>query len=179
MHIAKIHVEQVMPQKSMLLRVLRLKRNALPNLSNDERKDFTREVTSLTGSTIIPSPQSASYEDGGGFKGNNITDNFSDERHHDDTGNIAHMTKIIPDEPTDIPGDDATIVGSTLRAQSPIRQDLHKSRSRIWAVPTYRPRIDPDIFEDPVADAFWKDAWVASAVHNVRIFTIYTSNNLH
>ena len=153
----------------MLLRLLRPKRNiptqTFQNLSNDERK----EVTSLTGSTIIPSPQSAFYEDDGCFKSNSITENSSDE----------HIPKILPEEPVDVPGDDSTMEGSTLRAQSSTRQDLRKSRSKIWAVPTHRPQIDPDIFEDPVADAFWKDAWVASAVHNVCTFTIYTFNSLH
>jgi hypothetical protein len=171
-----MNIEQALLKKSMRLRLPRPKRNAPTHiLSNDERK----EVTSLTSSTIIPTPQSAPYEDGGGCKGNSITDNSSDEQQHDDTGSTLHMTKILPEEPIDVPGDDYTMEGSTLRARSPTVQDLHKSKSRIWAVPTCRPQIDPDMFEDPVTDAFWKDAWVASAVHNVCIFTIYTSNSLH
>lgn len=169
-----MNVEQASLKKSTRLRLSGLKRNApTQNLSNDEQK----EVTNLTGSTIIPSPQSAPY---GGCMGNSIIDNYSDERQHDNTGSTAHMTRILPEEgPIDVPGDDYTMGGSTLRARSPTVQDLHKSRSRIWTVPTRRPQVHPDIFEDPVADAFWTDAWVASAVHNVCIFTIYTSNSLH
>lgn len=36
-----------------------------------------------------------------------------------------------------------------------------------WTVPTKRPAIDKDDFEDPISDSFWKDRWVASAAHNV------------
>jgi len=66
--------------------------------------------------------------------------------------------------------EDCTVEGSTSRARSSSRRGLHKSRSKIWAVSTQRPRVDPDIFEDPLADAFWKDAWMASAEHNTLIY---------
>ena len=36
-----------------------------------------------------------------------------------------------------------------------------------WALPVPAPKVDPHGFEDPVCDAFWKDVWVACAVHNV------------
>lgn len=36
-----------------------------------------------------------------------------------------------------------------------------------WAVPVPRPHVDPDGFEDPISDAFWKNVWVASAAYNV------------
>ena len=52
-------------------------------------------------------------------------------------------------------------VRSTLREQMSI-----KSSTR-WGVPTSRPAIHPDDFEDPICDNFWKDKWVASAAHNV------------
>ena len=180
MHIAK-KVVQAFPKRPILLRLLSPKRSTptqtCKRLSSNERKDtFEKrgEVTSLADSTI-PSPRSASCEDaesGGRFKGNNITDNATEEGQHDDTGSTAHMSKILLEEPIDVAGDGGTMGGSTLRPRSSTRKDLRKSKSRIWTVPTHRPRIDPDIFEDPVADAFWKDVWVASAVHNVCIITI-------
>jgi phospholipase D1/2 len=36
-----------------------------------------------------------------------------------------------------------------------------------WTVPTPAPEIDPHGFQDPVCDDFFKDVWVAAAVHNV------------
>jgi phospholipase D1/2 len=37
-----------------------------------------------------------------------------------------------------------------------------------WTLPMPAPEIDPDGFEDPLADSFWKGMWLAAAVHNVR-----------
>jgi hypothetical protein len=42
--------------------------------------------------------------------------------------------------------------------------------SRTWAPSRPRPEVDPYGFEDPLADAFWEDVWVASAVYNVSFF---------
>lgn len=36
-----------------------------------------------------------------------------------------------------------------------------------WTLPVPGPKIDPHGFEDPVCDDFFKDVWIASAVHNV------------
>lgn len=36
-----------------------------------------------------------------------------------------------------------------------------------WTMPTPTPKIDPNRFHDPLDEAFWKDMWVAVAVHNV------------
>lgn len=41
------------------------------------------------------------------------------------------------------------------------------------APPTLSPHVDPDSFEDPVSDDFWKDVWVACAVHNVSACSIH------
>lgn len=38
-----------------------------------------------------------------------------------------------------------------------------------WSLPTPTPLVDPQGFEDPISDKFWKDVWVACAAHNVRI----------
>ncbi len=39
-----------------------------------------------------------------------------------------------------------------------------------WTMPTPTPKIDPEGFVDPLCESFWKDMWVASAVHNTEIF---------
>lgn len=38
-----------------------------------------------------------------------------------------------------------------------------------WTLPTPTPDVDPHGFEDPICDEFWKNVWVACAVHNVRV----------
>ena len=42
-----------------------------------------------------------------------------------------------------------------------------KLGNKQWQLPTPTPHVDPYGFEDPISDAFWKDVWVACAVHNV------------
>ncbi|PPR05355.1 hypothetical protein CVT24_007969 [Panaeolus cyanescens] len=39
-----------------------------------------------------------------------------------------------------------------------------------WTVPTSKPTVEPQDFEDPICDAFWKNIWCASAVHNTEIY---------
>ncbi|TCD69038.1 Phospholipase D1 [Steccherinum ochraceum] len=39
-----------------------------------------------------------------------------------------------------------------------------------YTLPTPTPYVDPHGFDDPVCDEFWRDVWVASAVHNTEIF---------
>lgn len=36
-----------------------------------------------------------------------------------------------------------------------------------WTMPTPTPKINPNRFHDPLDETFWKDMWVAVAVHNV------------
>ncbi|KAL0066150.1 Phospholipase D1 [Marasmius tenuissimus] len=45
-----------------------------------------------------------------------------------------------------------------------------KLGNKTWTIPTPRPHVDPNGFEDPVCDAFWKNVWVASAAYNTEIF---------
>jgi phospholipase D1/2 len=33
-----------------------------------------------------------------------------------------------------------------------------------------KPKVGPQDFEDPISDDFWKDIWVASAIHNTEIY---------
>ncbi|KAN0063012.1 Phospholipase D1 [Thecaphora frezii] len=39
-----------------------------------------------------------------------------------------------------------------------------------WAPPVDAPEIDPDNFEDPLVDSFYRDYWLKSAVHNTQIY---------
>ncbi|KAJ8593832.1 phospholipase D [Rhizopogon salebrosus TDB-379] len=42
--------------------------------------------------------------------------------------------------------------------------------NKTWAVPVPAPRVDPEGFEDPISDEFWKNVWIACAVHNTEIY---------
>lgn len=53
--------------------------------------------------------------------------------------------------------------------KSTLRKHASRRSSRNWSVNTPRPYIHADDFEDPISDTFWKDKWVSSAVHNVRV----------
>ncbi|KZT27381.1 phospholipase D [Neolentinus lepideus HHB14362 ss-1] len=55
-------------------------------------------------------------------------------------------------------------------ARSILRQHLTVRLNTKWTLPTPRPAVDPNEFEDPICDEFWKNVWVASAVHNTEIF---------
>ncbi|TFK40629.1 hypothetical protein BDQ12DRAFT_679780 [Crucibulum laeve] len=56
-------------------------------------------------------------------------------------------------------------------ARATLRKHLDsKLGGKGWNVPTARPHIDPQGFEDPISDEFWKDVWVASAAHNTEIY---------
>ena len=46
-----------------------------------------------------------------------------------------------------------------------------------WTVPTMKPKVELQDFEDPISDHFWKNIWVASAVHNVSVFS--WSSSIH
>jgi len=45
-----------------------------------------------------------------------------------------------------------------------------KPSKQPWTVPTMKPKVELQDFEDPISDAFWKNIWVASAVHNTEIY---------
>jgi len=53
--------------------------------------------------------------------------------------------------------------------KAPIRDNRggRFGRKNAWTVQTTKPLVEPQDFEDPISDAFWKNIWVASAVHNV------------
>lgn len=49
------------------------------------------------------------------------------------------------------------------------KHQASKPRTK-WTVPIRRPHVDPDGFEDPISDAFWKNVWVASTAYNTEIY---------
>ncbi|KAJ7459722.1 phospholipase D [Mycena latifolia] len=56
-------------------------------------------------------------------------------------------------------------------ARSILRRHLGaKLGSKTWTLPTPRPKVDANGFEDPICDEFWKNVWVASATHNTEIY---------
>ncbi|KAJ6619535.1 hypothetical protein B0H10DRAFT_2026156 [Mycena sp. CBHHK59/15] len=56
-------------------------------------------------------------------------------------------------------------------ARSLLRRHLAaKLGNKTWTLPTPRPKVDPNGFEDPICDEFWKNVWVASATHNTEIY---------
>lgn len=62
---------------------------------------------------------------------------------------------------------------AAIRAREIIRKHLSaKFGAAPWTLPTPTPDVDPYGFEDPISDKFWKNVWVACAVHNVYFQTI-------
>ncbi|PFH53919.1 hypothetical protein AMATHDRAFT_72945 [Amanita thiersii Skay4041] len=59
---------------------------------------------------------------------------------------------------------------SVSRSRTLLRRDASKIWSKSWFAQMRRPAVDPQGFEDPVTDNFWKDVWVASAVYNTEIY---------
>jgi len=57
---------------------------------------------------------------------------------------------------------------AAVEARANLRKNLTgKSNGRAWTLLTPTPKVDPQGFEDPISDKFWKNVWVACAVHNV------------
>ncbi|ORX40300.1 hypothetical protein BD324DRAFT_641172 [Kockovaella imperatae] len=82
-----------------------------------------------------------------------------------------------------VDGDDAPPNDNTSRSEGTsdekraigARQTLRKHLSAKtamtpWSMPTPTPKINPNRFQDPLDETFWKDMWVAVAVHNTEIF---------
>lgn len=56
-------------------------------------------------------------------------------------------------------------------ARALLRKHLtSKVGNKTWAVPIPAPHVDPEGFEDPISDAFWKNVWNACAAHNTEIY---------
>ena len=58
-----------------------------------------------------------------------------------------------------------------IAARKTLRKHLDvKTGMNVWSMPTPTPKINPNRFQDPLDERFWKDMWVAVAVHNTEIF---------
>lgn len=58
-----------------------------------------------------------------------------------------------------------------VKARKTLRKHLNaKVGMSPWSMPTPTPKVNPNRFHDPLDDKFWKDMWVAVAVHNVSVF---------
>ncbi|WWD04615.1 hypothetical protein V865_002686 [Kwoniella europaea PYCC6329] len=60
---------------------------------------------------------------------------------------------------------------AAIKARKTLRKHLN-ARVQVspWNMPTPTPKINPNRFHDPLDERFWKDMWVAVAVHNTEIF---------
>ena len=52
-------------------------------------------------------------------------------------------------------------------ARAALREHLNAKVGSKWTMPTPTPSVDPHGFDDPICDKFWKETWMACAVHNV------------
>ncbi|EIW66666.1 hypothetical protein TREMEDRAFT_34686 [Tremella mesenterica DSM 1558] len=61
--------------------------------------------------------------------------------------------------------------GGQVDARRTLRRHLEaKVTSSPWSMPTPTPKINPNRLHDPLEETFWKDMWVAVAVHNTEIY---------
>ena len=121
-------------------------------------KDQTDEAT-LKDQAIMEESESVSVKSG-------HTGLVNDRPHEPnalDSGALAkHKSPSLSSDDSEDSGDATASAKETLRTNLGSRSD----RKRL-TVPTMKPKVGPQDFEDPISDAFWKDIWVASAVHNV------------
>nr|AEG78581.1 SPO14 [Cryptococcus gattii] len=60
---------------------------------------------------------------------------------------------------------------AALKARKILRKHLNaKIQVSPWSMPTPTPDINPNGFHDPLDEKFWRNMWVAIAVHNTEIF---------
>lgn len=159
----------------------------------EERTDFDESGKKEPGfaSHVIPTLEEKTVKEQRPRKDSTDQDDLSSESSssaHTERASNAKESHIGDDTSTDM----RTTSGASTNLKSPVsdtettprtelgdeNKDYFKSAIRDtattkpsgrnhWTVPTKRPAIDKDDFEDPISDAFWKDRWVASAAHNV------------
>ena len=153
---------------------------------NEDRRDFNEkgeEVSGFASSTVgedVKTGERSLFNDQkalveghyGSLANDSRMSATSLEYPHRTCANSVENQKVL--ERTSSRSLNCTAAGeSASRAHSTIR----KTGSGIWTVSTQRPIIDLDSFKDPVADAFWKDIWTASAVHNVCMLVTFSLTN--
>ncbi|KAG6810809.1 hypothetical protein H0H92_010253 [Tricholoma furcatifolium] len=163
-----------------------------------ERKTFTREGQQVPGftSAIVPTLEEKVVAEQQ-LASEQINDSFSQHVHvSDDTAPSGGRRLTISQNGDALPRtDDGTLYGAPADASTDPRTDVEpphpqsgindaneeeqaavEARATIrrsfntWKLKTPRPKVVVNGFEDPICDAFWKDVWVASAVHNTEIY---------
>lgn len=84
--------------------------------------------------------------------------------------NAVKDDDAVPNEDTER-DDETEKQRGAIAARKTLRKHLAaKVGSSPWSMPTPTPKINPNRFHDPLDETFWKDMWVATAVHNTEIF---------
>jgi phospholipase D1/2 len=87
---------------------------------------------------------------------------------------LASTDPQMDNQPPHLP-DETVDADSTEKAAVSARKTLRKHLDarvghKPWTVPTPKPVVDPNRFEDPVCDSFYKDVWMVAAAHNTEIY---------
>ena len=96
-----------------------------------------------------------------------------DEKHDEMFGapaNATHNDDQVPNKDTER-NEQSAENQAAVKARQTLRKHLSaKVGTNAWSMPTPTPKINPNRFHDPLDDRFWKDMWVAVAVHNTEIY---------
>jgi phospholipase D1/2 len=142
----------------------------------DERTTFTRDGEKQSGfaSAVVPTLEERVVGD--------MADAGKLQQSSHGSGEGRTEAGQLYGAPADARADDAQAPRGAGSALSPEEEKAPATRSLIrdnltagsdgtnpWTPLTPTPEVDPNAFEDPLSDAFWKDTWLAVAVHNVGI----------
>ena len=99
-----------------------------------------------------------------------IRGNADEEEKYGAPSHAVDDDDAVPNK--DIDRDDSTEKQrAAIAARKTLRKHLQaKVGAQPWSMPTHTPKINPNRFHDPLDETFWKDMWVATAVHNTEIF---------
>ena len=159
---------------------------------DEKRKDFNEKgqkimgfaavVRTLEEQAIIEKTPLKDQTDNGKHEAT-LNDQTIIEESESDSVQSRPVNGSGPHEPSTV---DSVLLGAsdvnseeraTASARATIRANIGGRKP--WTVPTMKPKVEPQDFEDPISDAFWKNIWVASAVHNVSAFLLYWPSIIH
>lgn len=90
--------------------------------------------------------------------------------------NISTLTDDLPVRGTDRQAKGTDEGQTALKARKILRKHLNANvQVSPWSMPAPTPDINPNSFRDPLDGRFWKNVWVATAVHNVSDSTVKLS----
>lgn len=131
-----------------------------PSSQAEEKPILDSGIVTRDASTSNGGPPEAKVSDGSGEKFGAPADASKDAQTDDEPPHARSGE-------TDATKEDEAAVA----ARKVVRQHLTAPLgSKYWTLPTPGPDVDPHGFQDPVCDKFWKNVWVASAVHNTEIY---------